>query len=297
LRSLRFVLAGPGALGLSLSWALCRMGHRCVGVQGHGASGTARARVRLKTTSIVPGREGVAFDLLLIAVPDDAIATVCRAWSRSSHGWHGRFAIHASGALSSEILEPLRRRGAHCGSFHPLTSLPRASFEPGLFAGVTFGVEGDAAFRTLARSLVAGLRGRVLHLSPATKAAYHLAACLSSGYLLAYLTLISEAFEQKASMKPGQSMDGFLDLASATLRNAERAGLQRSLTGPILRADLGTLQLHEKVLRRMPDVYRTAYRILAEKLLDLGERSGRLKGAAARRVRRHFSRLPMGKIR
>ena len=289
MRSLDFVLVGPGAMGISLAWALRQAGHRCVGVQGREVRALARACARLKTTSLRPGAKTPTFNLLLLTVPDDTIPSVCRQWARSGIEWKGRFVLHISGALTSEILDPLRRRGARCGSFHPLTSLPRPNFHAHLFRGVTFGLEGDPACTALCGRLIRQLGGRALKLSRDSKAAYHLAACLSSGYLLAYLALASEQFEHVAGMRPGRARSGFLRLAEITLGNAGRSGVPRSLTGPLLRGDTGTLRLHGEVLRRMPEIYRGIYRLLAEKERELAERGGRLRGEAARRVRRYLS--------
>jgi predicted short-subunit dehydrogenase-like oxidoreductase (DUF2520 family) len=288
LKSLRFVLVGPGALGLSLSWALRRAGHRCVGVQGRGARAAARARTRLRAGTISPGAQN-RFDLLLLAVPDDAIGAAAREWARSAGPWKGRFAIHVSGVLSSEILGPLRRRGARCGSLHPLTSLPRPSFTRDIFHRVTFAVEGDPAARALGGRLARQVGGKVLRVPGNSKAAYHLAACLSSGYLLAYLALVAERLEGAAKLRSRSSLDGLLHLAAASVHNARIAGLPQSLTGPIMRGDTGTLRLHEEILRKMPAIYRAIHRKLAMKQMDLAQRSGKLRGESARRVRRHFS--------
>ncbi|MCI0408569.1 MAG: DUF2520 domain-containing protein, partial [Acidobacteria bacterium] len=146
MKPLRFILAGPGAVGLSLAAAWVRAGHRCVGLYGRGSRSLSRGKRLLKARIIRRGQEKNErnFDVLLIAVPDGAIAATARAWARLTD-WQGKSAFHTSGALPSVLLAPLRERGARVASLHPLTSIPLPSDDRKLFEGITFALEGDAA--------------------------------------------------------------------------------------------------------------------------------------------------------
>ena len=62
-------------------------------------------------------------DVFLITVPDDQIAGVAEEMSCLEFT---ATAFHTSGALSSDVLEPLRKRGWHTGSIHPLLSVSNA---------------------------------------------------------------------------------------------------------------------------------------------------------------------------
>jgi predicted short-subunit dehydrogenase-like oxidoreductase (DUF2520 family) len=281
LKPQRFILAGPGAVGISLAAAWVRAGHRCVGIYGHGARGLARGKRLLNARVIHPGQEHKQkdFDVLLIAVPDDAIAAVSRAWSRLTD-WKGKCAFHTSGALTSTLLAPLRDRGARVASLHPLTSVPRPSTRPRLFEGITFALEGDATACILGAQIVRVLGGRPLRIPRRAKVPYHLAACLSSGYLLAYLVMASELLD----LPRERSLPPLLQLAAATLGNARRVGVRRSLTGPVVRGDLVTLGLHAKALRGAPPELGLIHSIVARKLLELVKTSGFQENRLSRKI-------------
>src|SRR5258708_20143057 len=71
---------------------------------------------------------------------DDAIPQTAIHLSQRP-GWHGRIVFHSSGALTSDVLAPLKRAGAHVASLHPMmTFVPGTS--PGMKA-VTFPIEVD----------------------------------------------------------------------------------------------------------------------------------------------------------
>lgn len=285
MKSQRFILAGPGAVGLSLSAAWIQTGHRCVGIYGRRPRSLARGKRLLKTRIIRPGEENQAkdFDVLLIAVPDGAIAAVARAWARRTD-WKGKCVFHTSGALPSILLAPLHDRGARVASLHPLTSVPRPSTDRGMFEGITFALEGDAAACILGAQIVRKLGGRPLRIPSHAKASYHLAACLASGYLLAYLVMASELVERSAGLPRGRSLPPLLQLAAATLANARRIGVPRSLTGPVVRGDLVTLRLHANALRGARPELGFIHSIVARKLLELVKTRGLLETRLSREI-------------
>ena len=285
MKRIRFLLVGPGNVGISLGAAWVRRGHRCVGVEG----GNPRSRSRAAALLDAPGasrRKGAdppEFDLLLLAVPDGAIASAARSWSARCP-WKGRVVLHTSGALGSSILEPLRRRGASAASLHPLISLPRPALDRAAFVGIYFGIEGDRKASRLARRLGRDAGGRTLEIGAAGKPLYHLGACLSSGYLLALIdaavTRIPAGPADRAHLRKAM-----LALSESTLRSARERGLERALTGPILRGDVGTLRIHLRALRGSPPEWRSLHRALAFHLLEVAVRARRLPRAHAARIR------------
>jgi predicted short-subunit dehydrogenase-like oxidoreductase (DUF2520 family) len=143
-----------------------------------------------------------------------------------------------------------------------------------MFEGITFALEGDAAACILGAQIVRKLGGRPLRIPSRAKASYHLAACLASGYLLAYLVMASELVERSAGLRRGRSLPPLLQLAAATLRNARRIGVPRSLTGPVVRGDLVTLRLHANALRDAPPELGLIHSIVVHKLLEFIKAGG-----------------------
>mgnify|MGYP001053356894 CR=1 FL=1 len=285
MKRIRFLLVGPGKVGISLGAAWVRAGHLCAGVEGGSPEARRRARDFLGTEKST-ARSRLAlpdFDLLLIAVPDREVAAVARSW-RERCAWKGRVALHTSGVLGASALAPLRRRGASVAALHPLLSLARPDPGRTAFRGVCFGIEGDPGAARMARRLARQAGGRTLEIPARGKALYHLSACLSSGDLLGLI----DAAASRVPVRPADRVtlrNALLKLSESTLRNARERGLERALTGPIPRGDATTIRTHLRALRGSPAGWRSLHRILARNVLGLTLRSGRIKPDVARRIR------------
>jgi predicted short-subunit dehydrogenase-like oxidoreductase (DUF2520 family) len=198
--------------------------------------------------------------VILIAVPDTAIPEVARELAAAD--WpqpRKRVVLHTSGALSSEILAPLRRFGASVGSLHPLQSFSGVG-SPSL-DGCIFAVEGDAGATRVARSIARALDGQILPLDPAAKPLYHAAATMASGQVLAGLEGAIQIFAS-LGLKRREALRALLPLTRQVLENLERLGPQPAWTGPLARGDFGVIEAHENSLGGWPAEYLAAYRAL-----------------------------------
>jgi len=272
-------------VGASLALSWIRRGHRCVGVEGRRSAPTRKVH-RL----LIPGRarprgrqESAEFDLLVVATPDRAIASVARQWSGRT-AWAGRAAVHTSGALPASELEPLRRQGASVASLHPLTSLADVTADPKVFEGVSFGIEGDSLASRWAKRLARDAGGRPFLVPTEAKAFYHLCACISSGHLLGLLEQAAEDLAA-AGIPLRQARAGLFGLARTTLRNAQRGRPGDTLTGPILRGDLVTIRAHLRSARGERQSWGSIYVLLGRMLLDLAVRHGKVPAPRARQLR------------
>src|SRR5208283_599157 len=109
-------------------------------------------------------------DVVWFCVPDGAIASAARSMMRATD-WEGKVALHSSGALSSDELGVLQRRGAAVGSAHPLMTFVRGARPP--LDGVPFAIEGDAAAARGARRIVKDMGGYSYSIRKSNKPAYH----------------------------------------------------------------------------------------------------------------------------
>jgi predicted short-subunit dehydrogenase-like oxidoreductase (DUF2520 family) len=62
-------------------------------------------------------------------------------------------------------------------------------------------------------------------------------------------------------------------LVQGTLQNVNNLGLEKALTGPILRGDAATVRKHLEALRDDPHA-REVYRVMGKQILRLAEKSG-----------------------
>ena len=206
-------IVGPGRAGSSLASALA-------------AAGWSVAPPVTRHDDPAPAAHGV--DVCVIATPDAAIAEVARCIDPVPT----TVVAHLAGSLGLDVLEPHPRRAA----MHPLASLPDpVTGARVLQAGAWWAVEGDA----LAGAVVAALGGRPLAVSPASRAAYHAAACVAANHLVTVMAQV-----ERIAGGAGLPAEPFYDLAAGALANARATGARAALTGPAARGDRATIDRH-----------------------------------------------------
>jgi predicted short-subunit dehydrogenase-like oxidoreductase (DUF2520 family) len=196
--------------------------------------------------------------LLIIATPDDRVAeTAARlaAALRRDASEHARrvtaarrapqrVALHASGALSSDALAPLRARGFAVGSLHPLVSVSDAASGAEGLRGAFYCVEGDAGAVLIARRVVRSLGGHAFSVRPGDKVLYHAAAVMAAGHLVALFDVASTLLT-RCGVEAKTARRALLTLSESALDNLTRAPVNaRALTGPFARRDLDTVRKH-----------------------------------------------------
>jgi predicted short-subunit dehydrogenase-like oxidoreductase (DUF2520 family) len=257
-------LVGAGKVAQALGPALRRAGYRISEVVGRDRA-ASRARVRrlarrVGAHAVTVAEAGLHSDVIWLAVSDDAVAACARELARR-RDWEGKIALHSSGALPSDRLAPLRRRGAAVGSLHPLMTFARGSV-PGL-RGVFFAVEGDARAVRVGRRIARDLGGSALHLRKRDKALYHAWGMFTSPLLVAVLAL-SERVGRKAGVTdPARAAQAIL---RQTFKNYLEAGAAAAFSGPLVRGDVTTVRANLRALRALPDA-RHAYLALARAAL------------------------------
>jgi predicted short-subunit dehydrogenase-like oxidoreductase (DUF2520 family) len=218
-------IIGPGRAGSSFARALRAVGHE------------VPAPLR-REEQLAAAAHGV--DVLILAVPDDEIATVAAAVEPDARCC----VVHLTGSLGVEVLAPHPRRGA----MHPLVPLPNAEVgEARLRSGVTMAVAGDRAAADLATSLGA----RLVAIADEDRPAYHAAACVAANHVVALLGQV-----ERIAASVGLDLDAFLGLTRAALDDVGALGPHDALTGPASRGDWATIARH---LDALPASERAAY--------------------------------------
>jgi predicted short-subunit dehydrogenase-like oxidoreductase (DUF2520 family) len=191
------------------------------------------------------GRLGelVSADLVLLCVPDAAIAGVAAATPV------GPWMAHVSGATSLQALTPHRLRFG----MHPLQTFTRSRGPEqldGAWAAVT--AESEDA-RARGRWLAETLGLTPFDLDDAARVLYHAGAAMASNFLVTLHRLASRAF-----VEAGAPPRALTPLMLRTIEN------DFELTGPIARGDWAVVEAHLAALaERLPDVA-PIYRALAK---------------------------------
>jgi predicted short-subunit dehydrogenase-like oxidoreductase (DUF2520 family) len=285
-------IVGAGRLGTALALALDACGYDVRALVSREASGARRAAARagLKALTLGVGElESLPrVELLFIATPDDAVGeTVARLASLKER--RARVALHTSGALSSEVLAPLRVRGYGVGSMHPLAAVsePRAGAES--LRRAFYCVEGDAGAVRAARRVVRDLGGRSFSIKSEDKALYHAAAVMTAGHVVALFDTALDTL-RRCGLNERRAREVLLPLLRSTVDNLSTQAPARALTGSFARADVETILKHIDSLRGLRDSDALAtYIALGEHSLALAERAGAGRDAAEK-VRRALSK-------
>lgn len=250
-------ILGAGNLGSALALSLADTSYP-VGeiVSRPNATSQRRAAAlarRIGARVAVMGKDDICSQLVWLCVPDRDISSCAKALARLS--WKGRIALHSSGVLGSNLLGPLRKRGASVASVHPLmTFVPGA--KPSL-RGVSFAVEGDRQAVAAARRIISALKGQSCPISPKDKSLYHGWATFTSP-LLTILLQAAEDVARAAHVSRAQARQRAAPILRQTVENYIRKGAALGFSGPIVRGDAATVRRHLEVLRTVPaarDVY------------------------------------------
>jgi predicted short-subunit dehydrogenase-like oxidoreductase (DUF2520 family) len=231
-------------------------------------------------------------ELLFIATPDDALGEAVTSLA-SLPDARARVALHTSGALSSELLAPLRARGYGVGSMHPLAAVsePRAGARS--LGQAFYCVEGDARAVRAARRVVRDLGGRSFTIAPKDKALYHAAAVLTAGHVVALFDTALDTL-RRCGLDEKRAREVLLPLLRSTVENLSTQTPERALTGTFARGDLQTVLSHLSALRQAHDGAALAtYVALGERSLGLAERRGRAV-PNAEEIRRVLRRALVG---
>ena len=279
----RFAIIGAGMLGRTLAAALRRHGLTVAAVASRrlGSARDAAALAGCAVATTEPAEAARRADVVVLSVPDDAIAPVCAQAAAGGGFAPGGVAVHLSGALGSEALDPARRCGAAALAFHPAQTFARV--DPALLEGIVCTLEGDAKALALGRELAERLGATPVAIRAEDKALYHAALCLASNSAVtladAGVSLLDAAGLADAALPT------LLPLLRAIVENLDRVGTAKALTGPISRADMTTLRTHLAVLdARMPDLL-PLYRTLGLRTIDVAVRKGTVTADQARAMR------------
>ncbi|HVS20663.1 MAG TPA: Rossmann-like and DUF2520 domain-containing protein, partial [Pyrinomonadaceae bacterium] len=288
----RIAIVGAGRIGTALGCALNEIGYRIeVVVTQHAASAgraaqlisadilwlTSRQLDRLKPAEY----DRIArCDLILIATPDDVIASVAQQLVRilnlrASRGQAAlskrRFAIHVSGALASEVLQPLRKAGFATASLHPLVSVSNSLSSNDLFRGAFFCIEGERSALGVARSIAHDLGGKSFTIDPNSKALYHAAAVTASGHVVVLFDIALEMLG-RCGLSPRRAQKVLLPLLESTVTNLSTNDPAHALTGTFARGDLTTVTKHLAAIesQKLRDAL-AAYVLLGQRSLSLAK--------------------------
>jgi predicted short-subunit dehydrogenase-like oxidoreductase (DUF2520 family) len=214
-----------------------------VGAGRVGAAAAARLEARIPARITGRELECESVDLVLLCVPDRAIAEVAASIPA------GPWIAHTSGATSVTALAPHQRRFG----LHPLQTF-QADLGPGQFDGAYGAVTGETAEAIDAGRCLADLLGiESFELADVNRPAYHAAATMAATFLVTLQRAAADLMESADA--PPEALE---PLMQRTMENGFRP------TGPFARGDRATVDLHRREIRRRRPHLDRLYDALAE---------------------------------
>lgn len=266
---------GAGRVGAVLGAALDTAGHRVAAVSGVSDSSRDRIARLLPGAAHLPADAvaRAATDLLIVAVPDDALGGVVGGLAGTGVLHPGQVVAHTSGAHGLAVLAPAVEVGAGALALHPAMTFTGLADDLSRLPGIAYGLTAPAALRPFAARLVTDLGGVPEWVAEADRPLYHAALAHGANHLV---TLINEAVDllRKSGVADPQTVLG--PLLHAALDNALRLG-DGALTGPVSRGDAGTVGRHVDRLSAVARESVPAYLALARRTADRAIAAGRLR--------------------
>lgn len=273
---------GAGRMGTALAWGLARKGYAVTAVASRSRHSALRLAAGIAGCRTMPDSQSLAdrVDLVLLTVPDDAIAPTCAGLS-----WRaGQAVVHCSGATELLALAPAALSGAYTGGFHPLQMFTEPETALHGLPGCTIAVEAEPPLLELLVKMAEVLGCHALRLPPGKRALYHAGA----GYVAAFVNaLVQDALAvwSPLGLSRTDAIRALLPLLRGTADSIERSGPALGMAGPVSRGDVGTVEKHQRALAALDAGLLDLYRRLALRTVALGIERGSLtpeKAAALR---------------
>jgi predicted short-subunit dehydrogenase-like oxidoreductase (DUF2520 family) len=230
-------------------------------------------------TALTSINEIPAADFYLICTPDDAIEALAHELAHLTRVRKGDVVFHASGALSSKILEPLRSVGASVASVHPVKSFADPAHAVSTFDGTFCGIEGDVAACTLLSEIFQSIGAETFAVETDRKMLYHAAAVIVCNYLPALLELGVQTYAEAGLSRP-TAMKIIEPIVRETVDNVFRLGTVDALTGPIARGDTELVGRQLSAVTSWNASAGELYRLLGTVALVLSKAQGSASAAA-----------------
>jgi predicted short-subunit dehydrogenase-like oxidoreductase (DUF2520 family) len=269
---------GTGRVGAVLGAALLRAGHDVIAVSAVSAGSLRRAAELLPGVPVVAADEVPRdADLVLLAVPDDALADLVTGLAATGAFRAGQLLAHTSGLHGMAVLDPATRCGALPLALHPVLPFTGTEVDLARLAGASFGVTSPDPLRPIAESLVVEMGGEPVWLADELRPLWHAALAHGSNHLVTLVASAADLLRQAGVDEPGRVL---APLLGAALDGSLRSG-DAVLTGPVARGDAGTVRVHLQVLAAAAPEVLPAYVAMARLTADRALAAGRLDPHAA----------------
>ncbi len=211
-------------------------------------------------------------EIVFITTPDDLIEKTCNEIF-SNNKISKKFVFHCSGCHSSEILKKAKNNKCFIGSIHPLQSVP--NFEQGIknLKNAYFCIEGDVEAQEIAKKIVNSISGKYFTINSEFKPLYHLGAVFSSNFINTLIFITCEIYKKIGiSDNYEKIVEIIKPLFNGTINSINNSGVIKSLTGPVVRGDIITIEKHLDSIKKFYPEILEIYKNLCKENVKLAEK-------------------------
>lgn len=209
-----------------------------------------------------------ASNLVLITTGDDQISSVVNQIAQLSCLTENHTLIHTSGALSTDLFDPIKAIGCGLCSLHPIMSFSDIINAAQNLSSTVFTLEGNKKGLADVEKILEITENPYFIINKEHKVLYHAAACILSNYLV---TLMNSGFGllKATGIAEDQITKAFMPLITATLGNIENSGTVNALTGPLVRGDENTITAHVQAIKTQTPEFLPLYQTMGLATIDM----------------------------
>lgn len=284
----RLDIVGAGKVGKTLARLWNQNGFFDIGSVANRSVGSSEEAIDFigagKTSQIQK------IDVLMISAADGAIAECCAHLAESAMIESGAVVFHCSGSISSDILAPLKAKGATIASIHPVKSFADLAVAIKTFSGTFCGLEGDLAAVRILTEAVGAIGGKAFAIDSSAKTIYHAGSVFSSNYLVSTLAAGIDCLV-KAGIGRETAVEVLKPIATEALENLFRLGPVQALTGPIARGEAKVIEGQALALAEWDTEISSAYGALGLLAIHLSQQQGSASEESIQQMKRILSDL------
>ncbi len=262
--TIRIGFIGPGKVGVNLGRYFTHKGIDLSGFYGRNIENTMNAANVTKSKFYENIQEIIKeSDILFITTPDDIISIIDSELSKFD--LNSKSICHTSGSLKSNVLCNAKHSGAFIYSIHPIFAFSNKNMNLNELEKIYFSIEGDIFDDSMVLKLFEIIGNNFFERDEKTSSIYHLANVFISNLTLSLLE-IGISYFKILGLSEEEALKAVKPLINGNIENIFSSGFVNSLTGPVLRGDINTIEKHISVIN---DEDKDIYNLLSLNLLKL----------------------------
>lgn len=261
---------GAGKVGFSLGKYLQNHGVNVTGYYSKTLSSAQLAADFTKTKTYASIEQIVGDnDTLFVTVPDGAIADV---WDYMRNlDIKDKNICHCSGSIASTAFFDAQNKGAFAYSVHPLYAINDKYNSWKDLGKAYFAIEGSSEHLAQIKAIFEHAGNIVITMDTAKKSLYHASAVMASN-LVTSLFDLSFQMLVKCGFDKDNAVKALLPLILGNVNNIKNFGVENSLTGPVERNDILTVEKHLQAFAQNDELaVQELYKLLSQNLIKLSQ--------------------------